>query len=92
MSENNRDYKADYEALRRLHNSANDAIVVLQKRVIELEKQLVLVLDNNENLEKKMLIQRDTLTSVITDSNKNEQDNITEIQRLRSLLDTRVQR
>lgn len=80
------DYKAKYEALNRLHKSANLAIDSLQNQIATLQGELLQALTINENLEKKMLIQKETLVKVITENNQNEQEQVGEIQRLRGLV------
>ena len=78
-----RDYKKDYESLRRLHDSANEAITSLQQQINSLQEKLRTSMEIAALLEKQMFQQKEINMKSILSNNETQQKNAEEIQRLR---------
>lgn len=81
---NERNYKQDYETIRRHHESANMAIVVLQKDNIDLQNKLRSSQEVNASLEKQVNINKAIMHEALTAHNQETQDMGDEIQNLRA--------
>ncbi len=75
-----------YESLKRLHDSANEAIISLQKQNGALQEQLILAQNINASLEKQVNINKEIMYQVVTENNKKNAEQIEEIQRLRGII------
>ena len=84
--ESKRDYKKDYESLKRLHDSANSVIISLQKQMNELQEQLELAMAINASLEKQVNINKGIMHETLTTDNRIKNEQIEEIQRLREVI------
>lgn len=85
MSENGngRDYKSDYESLKRIHDAQNRAVVAMEKRVNELQEELKKALQVNNSLLQQVNINKGIMTETLTTDNEIKQQNAKEIERLR---------
>lgn len=75
--------KSDYESLKRLHESANAAILSLEHGLSEERKQRILSMNINSSLEQQLNILKGINREAITGHNAKEQEYIAEIQMLR---------
>jgi hypothetical protein len=79
-------YKEAYEQERERKNSLNNAVIGLQKQLLEAQKQNKLLADVNFSGEKQMFNQKNINHNVMTQNNEKVQELSTEIERLRGMV------
>lgn len=82
----NKELKLAYESLKRVHASANDAIISLQKQNADLQEQVILAQNINASLEKQVNINKGIMHQTLTESNEIRNKQAEEIQRLRGII------
>ena len=75
-----------YESLKRVHDSANSAIISLQNQNSNLQEQVILAQKINASLEKQVNINKGIMHQTLTDHNKITNEQAEEIQRLRGII------
>jgi len=80
------DYQKAYEQLKRIHNSANEAIASLQRQIEGLQKQIEFFTGINASLEQKVMIQKNIIDQSLTDFNYKTEEQAQEVQRLRGII------
>jgi hypothetical protein len=83
---NGRNYKEEYEKLRRIHVSTNAGVALLEGENRKLREQNNLLMDMSASLTDQLNAQKRVNMSAITDSNETQRKNGGEIKRLREMV------
>ena len=83
---NGRNYKDEYDKLRRLHVGANAAITILENENKQLREQVQTLIEMSNSVTNQLNSQKQLNNTVVADNNETQRKNGPEIQRLRELV------
>lgn len=81
-----RNYKEEYEKLRRIHISTNAGVSLLENENKKLREQNSVLIDMLEAANKQLNAQKQLNYTVVSDNNETQRQNGVEIKRLREVV------